>query len=86
MRIETILCEGTDPAQEILHAAQDKSVDLLVIGTQGAQRIGKARSWIHSRAADSSGRMSDSHHRARSAPTRGAAALSEDCVCDGLLC
>jgi nucleotide-binding universal stress UspA family protein len=33
--VETILCEGVDPAAEILQAAQDDSVDLLVIGTRG---------------------------------------------------
>ena len=35
VKVETILCEGFDPAAEILRSAQDKSVDLIVIGTRG---------------------------------------------------
>ncbi len=35
IRVETVLCEGIDPAAEILQAAQDRSIDLMVIGTRG---------------------------------------------------
>ncbi|MGA7315156.1 MAG: universal stress protein [Silvibacterium sp.] len=38
---ETILCEGTDPANEILRAAQDNSVDLLVVGTRAHKGLAK---------------------------------------------
>lgn len=33
--IETALCEGTDPATEVLQIAKEKSADLIVIGTRG---------------------------------------------------
>ncbi len=35
LRAETVLCAGTDPASEILQAADDKRIGLLVIGTSG---------------------------------------------------
>lgn len=42
VHVETTLCEGTEPAREILHVAKEKSVDLIVIGTRrqkGLDRI-----------------------------------------------
>jgi nucleotide-binding universal stress UspA family protein len=39
--VETVLCEGTNPAAEILQAAQDGSVDLLVIGTRGHKGLAR---------------------------------------------
>ncbi len=39
--VETMLCEGTDPAMEILQAAQDKSTNLLVIGTRGHKGLAR---------------------------------------------
>ncbi len=39
--VETVLCEGTDPAMEILQAAQDKSTNLLVIGTRGLKGLAR---------------------------------------------
>jgi nucleotide-binding universal stress UspA family protein len=41
IRAETILCEGTDPTTEILRAAQDNSVDLLVLGTRAHKGLAK---------------------------------------------
>lgn len=41
VRVETLLCEGTDPAAEILQAAHDKSVNLLVIGTRGHKGLAR---------------------------------------------
>jgi nucleotide-binding universal stress UspA family protein len=41
INVEAILSEGTDPAREILQAAQDKSVDLLVIGTRAHKGLAK---------------------------------------------
>lgn len=41
IRTETILCEGTDPTNEILRAAQDNSVDLLVIGTRAHKGLAR---------------------------------------------
>jgi nucleotide-binding universal stress UspA family protein len=41
IRVDTVLAEGMDPAAEILQAAEDRSIDLLVIGTRG--RTGLAR-------------------------------------------
>jgi nucleotide-binding universal stress UspA family protein len=41
IRTEAILCEGTDPTNEILRAAQDNSVDLLVIGTRAHKGLAK---------------------------------------------
>jgi nucleotide-binding universal stress UspA family protein len=41
IRVETILCEGTDPAAQILQAAQDRSIDLLVIGTRGHKGLAR---------------------------------------------
>lgn len=41
IRTETILCEGTDPADEILRTAQDNSVDLLVLGTRAHKGLAK---------------------------------------------
>jgi nucleotide-binding universal stress UspA family protein len=38
---ETILCDGTDPASEILQAAEDKLVELLVIGTRGHRGLAR---------------------------------------------
>jgi nucleotide-binding universal stress UspA family protein len=38
---ETVLCEGTDPASEILQAAEDKLIDLLVIGTRGHKGLAR---------------------------------------------
>ena len=35
IRVETVLCEALDPAAEILEAAREGSIDLLVIGTRG---------------------------------------------------
>jgi len=39
--VEAVLCEGTDPASEILQAAQDKSTNLLVIGTRGHKGLAR---------------------------------------------
>jgi nucleotide-binding universal stress UspA family protein len=41
IRVETALCEGMDPAAEILLAAQDRSIDLLVIGTRGHKGLAR---------------------------------------------
>ena len=41
IRVETILCEGIDPAAEILEAARDRSIDLLVIGTRGHKGLAR---------------------------------------------
>jgi nucleotide-binding universal stress UspA family protein len=41
IRVEAVLCEATDPATEILHAAQDGSTDLLVIGTRGHKGLAR---------------------------------------------
>jgi nucleotide-binding universal stress UspA family protein len=41
IRVETILCEGTDPTNEILRVAQDNSVDLLVIGTRAHKGLAR---------------------------------------------
>jgi nucleotide-binding universal stress UspA family protein len=50
IRVEAVLCEGTDPATEILQAAQDGAIDLLVIGTRGHK--GLARLVLGSTAED----------------------------------
>jgi len=39
--VETVLREGTDPAMEILQAAQNKSTNLLVIGTRGHKGLAR---------------------------------------------
>ncbi len=39
--VETVLGEGMDPAAEILEAAQDRSIDLLVIGTRGHKGLAR---------------------------------------------
>ena len=39
--VENILSEGTDPAAEILEAARDRSIDLLVIGTRGYKGLAR---------------------------------------------
>jgi nucleotide-binding universal stress UspA family protein len=39
--VEAVLCEATDPATEILHASQDESTDLLVIGTRGHKGLAR---------------------------------------------
>jgi nucleotide-binding universal stress UspA family protein len=41
IRVETVLGEAVDPAAEILQAAQDRSVDLLVIGTRGHKGLAR---------------------------------------------
>ncbi len=41
IKVEAILCEGMDPAAEILHAAQSLSANLLVIGTRGHKGLAK---------------------------------------------
>ena len=41
IRAETVLCEGTDPATEILQAAQDRNINLLVIGTRGHKGLAR---------------------------------------------
>ena len=41
IRVEAVLCEATDPATEILQAAQDGSTDLLVIGTRGHKGLAR---------------------------------------------
>ncbi|HEV2273868.1 MAG TPA: universal stress protein [Acidobacteriaceae bacterium] len=41
IKVETILSEGTDPAQEILEAAQAGSIDLLVIGTRAHKGLAR---------------------------------------------
>jgi nucleotide-binding universal stress UspA family protein len=41
IRVETILCEGTDPATQILQAARERSTDLLVIGTRGHKGLAR---------------------------------------------
>jgi nucleotide-binding universal stress UspA family protein len=41
IRVETLLCEGVDPAAEILKATHDKSVNLLVIGTRGHKGLAR---------------------------------------------
>lgn len=41
IRVETVLGEGIDPAAEILEAAQDRSIDLLVIGTRGHKGLAR---------------------------------------------
>jgi nucleotide-binding universal stress UspA family protein len=49
-RVETVLGEGVDLAAEILQAAQDRSIDLIVIGTRGHK--GLARLVLGSTAED----------------------------------
>ena len=39
--VETVLGEGMDPAAEILEAAQDRAIDLLVIGTRGHKGLAR---------------------------------------------
>jgi nucleotide-binding universal stress UspA family protein len=41
IRVETFLSEGLDPAAEILQAAEDKAIDLLVIGTRGHKGLAR---------------------------------------------
>ena len=41
IRAEAVLCEGTDPATEILRAAEDSLVNLLVIGTRGHKGLAR---------------------------------------------
>ena len=41
IRVETVLCEGTNPATEILQAAQDSLINLLVIGTRGHKGLAR---------------------------------------------
>jgi nucleotide-binding universal stress UspA family protein len=41
IRAEAVLCEGTDPATEILRAAQDRHINLLVIGTRGHKGVAR---------------------------------------------
>ncbi|HTZ58315.1 MAG TPA: universal stress protein [Acidobacteriaceae bacterium] len=41
IRVETILCEGVDPAAEILQVTEDKSIELLVIGTRGHKGLAR---------------------------------------------
>jgi nucleotide-binding universal stress UspA family protein len=41
IRVETVLGEGIDPAHEILQVAQDRSIDLLVIGTRGHKGLAR---------------------------------------------
>jgi nucleotide-binding universal stress UspA family protein len=41
IRVQLVLGEGVDPATEILQAAQDKSVHLLVIGTRGHKGLAR---------------------------------------------
>jgi nucleotide-binding universal stress UspA family protein len=41
IRAEAVLCEGTDPATEILRAAQNRHISLLVIGTRGHKGVAR---------------------------------------------
>lgn len=41
IRVETTLCEGTDPGPEILREAGESSPDLLVIGTRGNKGLAR---------------------------------------------
>ena len=41
IRAEAVLCEGTDPATEILRAAESSFVNLLVIGTRGHKGLAR---------------------------------------------
>ena len=41
IRAEAVLCEGTDSAAEILGAAQDRHINLLVIGTRGHKGVAR---------------------------------------------
>src|SRR5271168_2786932 len=41
IRAEAVLCEGTDPATEILRAAEGSLVNLLVIGTRGHKGLAR---------------------------------------------
>jgi nucleotide-binding universal stress UspA family protein len=41
IHVEAVLCEGINPATEILQAAQDGSTNLLVIGTRGHKGLAK---------------------------------------------
>ncbi len=41
IHVEAVLCEGIDPAAEILQAAQDGSTNLLVIGTRGHKGLAR---------------------------------------------
>jgi len=41
IKVETELCEGVEPAAEILRAAQDHAVDLVVIGTRGHKGLAR---------------------------------------------
>ena len=41
VRVETVLCEGTDPAEAILEEAGERRTDLLVIGTRGHKGVAK---------------------------------------------
>ncbi len=41
IRAEAVLCEGRDPATEILRTSQDKHINLLVIGTRGHKGLAR---------------------------------------------
>jgi nucleotide-binding universal stress UspA family protein len=41
IRAEAVLCEGTDPATEILRTSEDRQINLLVIGTRGHKGLAK---------------------------------------------
>jgi nucleotide-binding universal stress UspA family protein len=41
IRVETLLGEAVDPAAQILEATQDRSIDLLVIGTRGQKGLAR---------------------------------------------
>lgn len=41
VRVETVLCEGTDPAAMILEEVSERRTDLLVIGTRGHKGVAR---------------------------------------------
>jgi nucleotide-binding universal stress UspA family protein len=41
VRVETVLCEGTNPAEVILEEARERRTDLLVVGTRGHKGLAR---------------------------------------------
>ena len=85
IRAETVLCEGTDPTNEILQGGPGKYHRSAGDRHARPQRPGQAGSWIDSGRADSPSQMSNSHHRTRGAAAEAADKLSENRLRDGFL-
>ena len=85
IRVETTLCEGTDPGREILRAVGETSHRPIGDWHAGQQGPGPAGSGIDGGRADSSGQMSHSGHRALGAGAKAADRFSADCLCHRFL-